>query len=170
MTEVIAFPSGIVLSVRSFSEECKKDRETIANRIRAAGIKSPRKRGGHPVYRLRDLLEVAYVLDDSGKKDPDRLPPFERHAHYKAEREKLELELERGEVVPRIEVEAGHARVAQLVAQWADSLPDVIERDCGVSQIVVAKIERCIDELREQLYERIIGSVDLSTPEDPACV
>src|SRR5712675_1711459 len=114
MSKVIRFPSRVLLSVRAFAEECNKDRENIANRIRAACITPARTSGGHPMYRLRDLLEAAYVLDDSGKKDPDRLRPFERHAHYKAEREKLELELERGEVVPRIEVEAGHARVAQL--------------------------------------------------------
>jgi phage terminase Nu1 subunit (DNA packaging protein) len=92
--------------------------------------------------------------------DPDKLDPFQRKAHYQAEHEALKLQTERAELVPRIEVEQEMARIAKIIAQCFDTLPDRLERDCGMQPVAVAKVERCLDEVREELHRAVIEDED----------
>lgn len=157
MSGVIPLVSGTHLSVRAFAIETGQDRETVTRRIQAAGVKPSGQRGGYPVYRLKDLLRACYVTTADGELDPDRLPPFQRHAHYKAEAQKLAVEQERGELIPRIEVEQEQARVAKIITHGLDTLPDIIERDCGASPAMVARIEQHIDQVRERMHAEMVG-------------
>jgi hypothetical protein len=162
MTTVANLPSGVLLSIRQFADETGVDRETVAKRVKASSIAPAAKRGGHPVFRLRDLLQAAYVTDEEGALDPDRLKPFERHAFYKAEREKLQLQVERAELVSSLEAEQKFAALFKAIAEFFDTLPDVLERDCGLNPMMLAKLEDRLDALREQLYGQVtdIGDID----------
>jgi hypothetical protein len=153
MAKVAKFAAGTTLSIRAFCEQARKDRETVANRVRAARIAPVDKRGGYDVYLLGDLLDAVFIRDDSGQIDPARLPPFERKAHYQAEHEMLTLQTARAELVPRIEVEQEQARLMKIVAQCFDTLPDLLERDCAASSQMVATVERRLDRVREELYK-----------------
>ena len=155
MTKVVPFKGGIHLSIRAYAEESSGDRETITKRIRAASISPSGKRGGHPVYRLRDLMRAAYMTTEEGELDPDRLEPFKRHAFYKAEREKLQVQVERGELLSSLAVEQRFAGVFKDIAEFCDTVTDVLERDCGLSGPQVVKVEERIDQLREQLYTKV---------------
>lgn len=157
MSKVVQLPSGVHLSVRGFCDESGQDRETVTHRIRESGIEPSGKRGGYPVYRLRDLLRAAYAGEGF---DPDKLRPFERKAHYQAEHEKLAVEQERGELIPRIEVEQEQARIAKIVAHGLETLPDVLERDCALAPEVVARMERHIDAVRERMYAELTEGED----------
>jgi hypothetical protein len=159
MGRVVEFERGIHLSISAFAAEVSSTRETISKRIADAKLKPSGKRGGHPVYRLKDLFKAVYQAGDGGI-DPDKLDPFQRKAHYQAEHEKLQLETDRGQLVPAIEVEAKFAANFKTMAQWLDTLPDVLERDCGASPVLLAKIERRIDGLREELYQQLTGEGD----------
>jgi len=160
MAKVIALPAGVLLSLRQFADESGRDRDTIGKRVKAAGLNPAGKRGGHPVYRLRDLLQAAYVTDDDGQMDPDRLDPFARHAFYKGEREKMQLQVERSELLSSLEVEQRFAAVFKAVADCLDTLPDLIERDCAATPMQVERIQTRLDEVREDLYERLNASED----------
>ena len=151
---------GTHLSVRAFAIETGQDRETVTRRIQAAGVKPSGQRGGYPVYRLRDLLRACYVTTADGELDPDRLPPFQRHAHYKAEKEKLAVEQERGELITRIEVEQEQARIAKIVTHGLETLPDILERDCGLAPDMVLRVERQIDAVRERMYAELTEDED----------
>lgn len=155
MSKVVQLPPGVLLSQKQFADESGRDRETIGKRVKASGIQPSGKRGGYPVYRLRDLLHSAFLTDDEGKMDPDRLDPFARHAYYKGEREKLNLQVERGELLSSLEVEQKFAGVFKAVAEFFDTLPDVLERDCAASAIQVARIEARLDQVREELYTQL---------------
>lgn len=155
MPKVSQISKGLNVSITGFASEFGSTRETIAKRIAAAGLKPADRRAGHPVYRLRDLHKAVYQSAAEGGVDPDRLDPFQRKAHYQAEHEKLALETERGELIPRIECEADQARMTKIVAQFFDTLPDRIERDCGVSPLVLAKVEQSLDAVREELYRAV---------------
>lgn len=156
MGDVVAIPPGTHLSVRGFAEETGLARDTVAKRIKEAALAPSGKRGGHPVFRLKDLLKAAYFVSDDGSFDPDRLRPFERRAHYQAEHEKLSLERERAELIPRIEVEQEMARVAKIVARGLETLPDILERDCGATPAMVARLERHVDQVREDMHAAMI--------------
>ncbi len=158
MSNVVDLGRGVHLSVRGIAEETGFDRDTVAKRLAAAKVKPSGKKGGHPVYRLRDALKAVYAFSDDGGIDPDKLEPFQRKAHYQAEHEKLKLQVERGELVPRIEVEQEMARVVKIFTRAVDTLPDKIERDCGAAPTVVEKIERELDVAREQIYAEIVSA------------
>lgn len=156
MSKVVSLPTGTNLSIRQLAEECGFDRDTIAKRIRNAGLVPAGKRGGHAVYRLREVLPVLYKMGEDGKTDPEKLDPFHRKAHYQAEREALELSTSRRDVIPRIEVEEEQARIAKIIVQALETLPDILERDCGLAGTALAKVETTIDKVRDEMYEAMI--------------
>jgi hypothetical protein len=88
------------------------------------------------------------------------LPPLERKAHYQAEHEKLRLQTERGELVPSLEVEQGHGQIFAIVSQAFDTLPDVLERDVGLTTAQLVRLERLLDEAREALYQALNADED----------
>lgn len=155
MGKVVNLGHGIHLSVSSISEEFGSTRETVAKRLAAANVVPSGKRGGHNVYRLRDAIAACLVTTDKGEIDPDKLRPFERHAYYKAEREQLQLQVERAELVPSLEVERRFGTLFKVIAEFFDTLPDVIERDCGAAPMFLVKLEDRLDKLREQLYLQV---------------
>lgn len=157
-------PAGVHVSLRQLGEESGFDRDTVSKRLRNAGVQPNGKRGGHPVYRLRDALPALFTRDEEGKKDPDLLEPFQRKAHYQAEREALELATSRRELIPRIEVEEEQARVAKIVVQALETLPDILERDCGLTGAAIAQAEAIIDRTREAIYELIVDQEEKETP------
>ena len=159
MVKLVDIEQGIHLSVTAFSREFSVTRETATKRIADAGLKPTSKRGGYPVYRLKELFKAVYQSVDGGV-DPDRLDPFQRKAHYQAEHEKLQLETERGQLVPAIEAEARYAEQAKIMAECLETLPDILERDCGATPLFVAKIEKRLDTVRDELYRKLAGDAE----------
>ena len=154
MGRLIALPPGVLLSVRGFAEELNLDRDTTARRIRDAGLAPAARRGGSPVYRLRDLLRAAYLVADGF--DPDELRPFERRAFYQGEHEKLRLQCERAELLARTDVEREAARIAGIVTHTFEILPGALDRDCGATPAMLARVERHIDAVRKAMSAAMI--------------
>jgi len=151
--------TGAHMSAATFADELGFDAATVRDRLRAINAEPSGEFRGFPLYRLRDLYRAAVSTAD-GKIDPEKLRPFERNAHYKAEREKLELQLELREVIPRLETEAGYAHAFKHVAQLFDTLPDILERECGASPDMLSRVERALDTVREELYKRLVAERD----------
>jgi hypothetical protein len=164
MGNVVRLPTGTNLSIRQLAEECGFDRDTIAKRIRNAGLIPAGKKGGHDVYRLREVLPVLFKMGEDGKQDPEKLDPFQRKAYYQAEREALELSVSRRDLIPRIECEEEDARVFKILAQACDTLPDILERDCGLSGEQLFVVEKVLDNAREQIYQELVESGDDQAP------
>lgn len=94
--------------------------------------------------------------------DPDKLEPFKRKAHYLAEAEKLNLEKQRGELVPRIEVEQEQGRIAKIVNGVLETATDILERDAGLTPKQAHKLQESIDRLREQIAHELTSDNDAS--------
>jgi hypothetical protein len=154
--KVTALPHGVHVTTSQLAEETGFARETVNKRLKEAGVKPAGKRGSYPLYRLRDALSAVYQLDEQ-EADPERLDPFKRHAFYKAERERRQLEVDSGQLIPAGEVETERARVMKILTQGLETLPDVLERDLGLTPAVVAKIEEHCDKHREGLYTALVG-------------
>jgi hypothetical protein len=148
-------PRGLHVSITQLSEETGRTRETIARKLAAGNVPPSGYVRKQPVYRLRDALEVLYTLDESGARDPDKLEPHSRHSHYKAEREKLALAADAGEYIPREDYRDEVARVAKLVAQSLDAIPDLLERDCAATPPMIVRVQDELDKLREQLAQQL---------------
>jgi hypothetical protein len=156
MSKVSALASGLHVSVTTLAAEFGVTRETAARRIADAGVKPSGKRAGYPVYRLKDVWgAVLGQTSEDGTQDPDKLDPFKRQAHYKAEHLKLQVESEQRELIPRIEVEQEQARILRVVALFLDTLPDILERDCGLAAAMIVAVEKRLDQMREELHKAL---------------
>jgi hypothetical protein len=153
MGDVAKISRGVELSISQIAAGWGITRETASKRVSAANIRPSNTRGGHPVYLLPDVVRMMNGLGDSGDADPDKMEPYKRQAHYKAELDRLKLEQETRELIPRIEVEQEQAHAMRAVALMFDTLPDVLERDCGLSGDTLERVERHVDDCREQLHK-----------------
>lgn len=161
MGEVKEFRAG--WSIARLAEEFGRDRKTVSARIRQAGVAPIGKRNGYEVYRMVDvaplLVEPSELLE-YGSLDPRDLPPIERRAYYQSENERLKVESTTGQLVPAAEVEADMARLVKQVTQTLETLPDVLERDCALSREQVTRVQESCDELRQAMYEAVIGDIE----------
>ncbi len=90
--------------------------------------------------------------------DPRDLSPRERLEYYKAERERLRLAEEEGELVPAAEVEDQIAGLVKLLVQTLDTLPDLLERDVAISPDAIARAQEIVDALRQDMYDKVSES------------
>lgn len=150
----------ITLSISRLANEFGMARETVAKRLRSAGVKPDGKRDGYPVYRLRDaapaLIEVA-ATDEQGEIDPDKLAPEKRRAWFQSERDRMELEAKAGKLIPALEHERDVARILGVVVQTFETLPDILERDEGLLPHQVDRVQKVLDRKREELYESLVS-------------
>jgi phage terminase Nu1 subunit (DNA packaging protein) len=113
-----------------------------------------------------DLLEVArWRFSPSagtateGDPDPANMAPRERLDHFRALREQAKHEVEMRQLIPAAEFESGIANVIKPIATGLESLPDLLERDVGLTGAQVEKAIATCDALRESLY-RALGGTD----------
>ena len=88
---------------------------------------------------------------------------YEKLARAKAKREsyralmaEMEYRQKAGELIPVAVHERELAAVLKVVAVTIESLPDVLERDAGISGEAVARCQLICDRTREGLYKRLI--------------
>jgi hypothetical protein len=155
MAGVAEFVNG--WSVTQLAKETGRARETVSKRLRDAGVAPAGKRAGYDVYRLTDAMQALYGSTESeATANPRDLPPLERRAFYQSENERLKVEVATGALVPAPEVEADYAAFVKLVAQFFDTLPDVLERDCGLTGEQVERVQEACDRVRQQMYEKVL--------------
>lgn len=143
---------GIWVSLRQFCHETGRAVETTTKRISDAKLAPEMGPSGEALYRLRDLLDAVIFRDETGNMNPDTLDPFRRKAYYASALDQLRLKENAGELIPKLEVEAETSHVMKTVAQFFDTLPDVLERDCGLGAEVLVTLERRLDAVREDLF------------------
>jgi hypothetical protein len=149
--------NGVHLSLSAIANAWGRSRETVKNRLDAAGVQPADTQRGHPVFALKDVVN-AFKYDFEGVEDPEKLEPFARRAYFQAEHEKLRVQSAAGELLSRIEAEGEFARLFEIMGRFLDTLPDHIERAGGVKAHELQKIEDRIDKLREELYEEITSN------------
>lgn len=139
-------------SIRSYCEEHGHDRDTVARKLMDAGITPAGTERGNAVYRESDLHLVACSGHDGAPRDPHR-----RKSYFAAELDRIKLEKTCGELIPRVEVEEEYARLVKIMVQFLESLPDKMERDCGLGAAVISKLETWLDETRQDLYRAALN-------------
>ena len=88
---------------------------------------------------------------------------YERLAKAKAEREEyramlteMEYRQKAGELIPVAVHERELAAVLKVVAVTIESLPDVLERDAGITGLAVERAQMTCDRVRESIYKRLL--------------
>lgn len=115
--------------------------------------------GGRPEF---DLLEVAkwkfYTSEFTGvggEIDPEKLPPRERLDWYKGEATRVKLMEMSGELIKASEMEKTLADMFKTFTGFLETLPDIMERDAGISGEVAHRMQVAIDAARDRLYAQM---------------
>ncbi len=112
--------------------------------------------GGHDklkLYRLTDILTEFMGLPPPVAEG--EMDPHERKAWYQSERERLKFEQETAQLIPASDVRREFAIWAKAVVQVLETLPDILERDCGLQPAAVSRVQSIIDDLRDQIALRV---------------
>ena len=48
--------------------------------------------------------------------------------------------------------------MSKAVVQVLETLPDILERDCALSPAAVARVQSVIDDLRDQIAQRVLDA------------
>lgn len=95
-----------------------------------------------------------------------RAAPFERKAFLASEIKRIKIETKRGELITRWELEQDHASLFKKAAHDLDTLPDIVERDCGAPGSLIMAIEKEIFAFREEVYLALVSGDDAPTVVD----
>lgn len=150
--------TDVLASLSAFARAFGTDRETLRRALLEREVEHVTERAGHKLYALRPVYQAwtAGVADI----DPDKLKPFQRRAWYQGEREKMALQLERGQLVEAIDMERTLGRITQIYVRGLETAADVVERDCGLTPPQAARLEAHLDRIREDLYQAMTEGGD----------
>ncbi|WP_027853842.1 DUF1441 family protein [Marinobacterium litorale] len=162
MAEINRIEDAYSWNITRLAEAFGFHRGTIRQRLNAAGVIPSGVRNGANVYALKDAGPAIFAdVVVAGGVNPDELPPTEMRAWYQAQNERVKLEQTLRGLVVAEEVHREMGSLAKAVATTLDSLPDILERDCGLPGEAVDRVQSVIDSLRDQMYQRIIEDDEL---------
>lgn len=130
-------------------------RQTVSSRLNnvqpAPGSNSRLK-----LYSLLDVLKELLSRTTSDElMDVDKMLPPDRKAWFQSERERLKFQQETGELIPASEVAREFSSMAKAVVQVLETLPDILERDCAMTPAAVVRVQKVIDDLRDQIALKV---------------
>lgn len=164
MGEVVNRKDAFTWSVSRIAEAFGMDRRTVAKRLQEGGVAPAGTKRGNPVYALEDVGPALFAeaKQIAGGMDLDKFPDA-RKSWYQSENERLKFEKEIRQLIPADEFARELSILAKTAAAALDSLPDILERDAGLSPEAIERAQITIDAAREQMYQAAIADAD---PED----
>lgn len=130
-------------------------RQTVAARLKniepAPGSNSKLK-----LYLVTDIL--AELMIPTVSANIDDMPPSDRLAHWKAENERLKFEIETKQLIPAEDVAREFSLMAKAVVTVLETLPDILERDCALTPVAVSRVQDVIDDLRDQVAQKVMDA------------
>lgn len=126
-------------------------RQTVSSRL--SNVKPvPGSNAKLKLYSLLDVLKELLTRTTSDElMDVDKMLPPDRKAWFQSERERLKFQQETGELIPASEVAREFSSMAKAVVQVLETLPDILERDCAMTPAAVVRVQKVIDDLRDQI-------------------
>ena len=128
----------------------------ICRETAAARLQNIQPAGGHDklkLYRVADIVSAFLALPPPVAEG--EMDAHERKAWYQSERERLKFEQETAQLIPASDVRREFAIWAKAVVQVLETLPDILERDCGLQPAAVSRVQSIIDDLRDQIALRV---------------
>lgn len=125
-------------------------RDVLRRIVSEASVAPTGKRRGHPVYRLRDVYRAILA-----QTSPEGMNPHARLALAKAQLAEDELRVRRGQLVEADDCADQFALLVKTFVRHVEALPDNLERNCGLPRPALERVERVIDELRDELYREV---------------
>ncbi|AIR01957.1 terminase [Pluralibacter gergoviae] len=147
--------ASLKLNINQLAAITDVHRQTVAARLKniepTAGSNSKLK-----LYLITDILTELMIPTVSANLED--MTPSDRLAHWKAENERIKFEQDTGQLIPADEVAREFSVMAKAVVMVLETLPDVLERDCALSPAAVARVQSIIDDLRDQMAEKVMDA------------
>ncbi|OKV18329.1 phage portal protein [Escherichia coli] len=139
---------NLTLNISQLAALSGVHRQTAAARLQNLPVA-----GGHEsnlkLYRVVDIVSAFLALPPPVAEG--EMDAHERKAWYQSERERLKFEQETAQLIPASDVRREFAIWAKAVVQVLETLPDILERDCGLQPAAVSRVQSIIDDLRDQI-------------------
>lgn len=80
--------------------------------------------------------------------------------------------METAQLIPASDVRREFSAMAKAVVQVLETLPDILERDCALSAQATERVQSIIDDLRDQMAQKVfeadpeIDKEDVTPEED----
>ncbi|HAN8942156.1 TPA: DUF1441 family protein [Escherichia coli] len=143
---------NLTLNISQLAALSGVHRQTAAARLQNLPVA-----GGHEsnlkLYRVVDIVSAFLALPPPVAEG--EMDVHERKAWYQSERERLKFEQETAQLIPASDVRREFAIWAKAVVQVLETLPDILERDCGLQPAAVSRVQSIIDDLRDQIALRV---------------
>lgn len=127
----------------------------------AAGIQPSGKNRGNDVYRVGAAARAIVAAEYGGATgpviDPDTLGPKDRKDFWGGSNEELKFKQTSKLLVESQDHEDVIAELAKIFILAADTIPDLLERRCGLLPDQLEVVENAINEIRVQLDEKVSG-------------
>lgn len=149
-------------SIGTYAIEFGLTRDVLRRILAEAQVKPDGKRGGHPVYRLRNVY--AALLQ---QQQPEAMNPHARLALARAIESEDRTRKVRGELVEADDMARLVARLAMVCARGLESAADVAERDVGLTKTQIQFLEAHFDRVRNELAAEVEALVDEDDNEHP---
>ncbi|EDS7046627.1 DUF1441 family protein [Salmonella enterica subsp. enterica serovar Wangata] len=154
------------LNINQIASLTDLHRQTVAARL--SGV--PLAPGSNPKLKLYSVVDILTTLltrsTDPSRVNVDELQPTDRKAWFQSERERLKFEIETSTLIPASDVTREFATLAKAVVQALETLPDILERDCGLQPLAVTRVQAIIDDLRDQIAQRVFEAETETDQED----
>lgn len=138
-----------------YSDVLKIDRRVVAQALEKA---PSTQYNGDRVWHVRDGMPAIFK-PDARKLDPNNMEPKEALDYYRAQRERIKLAEDIRKMIPAADIERVIGEAFKSLAQSLDSLPDALERDCGLPPTAVTAAQIAVDAARELLYETLMTTL-----------
>lgn len=142
-----------------FSDVLRIDRRVVAQALETIPAQDY---NGRKCWHVRDGCPAIYARAGvkGAKKNPVDMEPKDELDYYKAQREKIRLAADIGQMVMASDVERSIGEAFKTLAQTLDGLPDSLERSHGLAPAVISSIHASIDVARNVLYETLMSSLE----------
>lgn len=142
------------VNVSQLADLVGMNRNLVSRRLRELELVG----GNGENLKLYELGPALQALLTPSMKENGEMSPQDRKAWYQSENERLKFEAASRELLPVEEVAREYASLAKAVVMVLETLPDILERDCALQPSAVIRVQRIIDDLRDEMARKIAES------------
>jgi hypothetical protein len=152
-------------SLHAASRIFGKPRESIRKLIANANLQPAGEERGHSLYAIRSIAELLYDPNAKRRKSIEEMTPSEANLHWQSELRRIEVDQRAGRLVWAEDCRNQIAYLVKTFTRFLDILPDVLERDVGISTEQIVALEKTLFSLREDLYQQTIADAPGDRPQ-----
>ncbi|EBU7016870.1 DUF1441 family protein [Salmonella enterica subsp. enterica serovar Newport] len=146
--------SKMRVNVSQLADLVGMNRNLVSRRLRELELVG----GNGENLKLYELGPALQALLTPSMKENGEMSPQDRKAWYQSENERLKFEAASRELLPVEEVAREYSSLAKAVVMVLETLPDILERDCALQPSAVMRVQRIIDDLRDEMARKIAES------------